>query len=100
MPRELTAAVRLFCSDTEMENLLVRAHNIKAPRLSVSAGFELRVGWLLGLFGSMTTLIEEPTQKDCSLPVASFRSDAEALRPKSCHRECALSYPFSGRPIV
>lgn len=53
----LLAALRLFCGDAEMEDLLVKAHNVKAPRLSVAAGFELHVGWLLGLFGMATVVL-------------------------------------------
>lgn len=53
----LLAALRLFCSDAEVENLLINAHNIKAPRLTVGAGFELHVAWLLGLFGLATVVL-------------------------------------------
>jgi hypothetical protein len=53
----LLSALRIFCNDAEMEDLLVHAHNIKAPRLNVGAGFELHVGWLLGLFGLSTVVL-------------------------------------------
>lgn len=53
----LLAALRLFCNDAEMENLLINAHNIKAPKLTVGAGFELHVAWLLSLFGVATVVL-------------------------------------------
>lgn len=53
----LLAALRLFCNDAEMENLLINAHNIKPPKLTVGAGFELHVAWLLSLFGVATVVL-------------------------------------------
>lgn len=53
----LLEALRLFCEDSELEDLLVRAYNMKAPRLNESAAFELHVAWLLGLFGLSTVVL-------------------------------------------
>lgn len=53
----LLEALRLFCPDTELDDLLVRAYDAKPPRLNESAGFELHVAWLLGLFGYSTVVL-------------------------------------------
>lgn len=52
----LLSALRVFCTDVEMESLLVHPHKV-TRKLDVSAGFELRVGWLLGLFGFSTIIL-------------------------------------------
>jgi hypothetical protein len=53
----LLEALRLFCEDAELDNLLIRAYDAKAPRLNESAGFELHVAWLLGMFGFATAVL-------------------------------------------
>jgi hypothetical protein len=53
----LHESLKLFCEDAELDHLLIRAYNAKAPRLNESAGFELHVAWLLGLFGFSTAVL-------------------------------------------
>jgi hypothetical protein len=53
----LLEALKRFCGDSELENLLVEPHNVKAPRLNESAAFELHVSWLLGLYGFSTLVL-------------------------------------------
>lgn len=55
----LLAAVNKFCDDAELDSLLTRPFEIKAPRLSESAMFELHVAWLLGMFGLSTVVLGE-----------------------------------------
>lgn len=58
----LLEALKLFCGDAKLEDLLTRAYDIKAPRLNESAGFELRVAWLLGMFGLSTIVLGDYEQ--------------------------------------
>ena len=53
----LLEALRLFCQDAELDNLLIRAYDARPPRLNESAGFELHVAWLLGMFGFSTAVL-------------------------------------------
>lgn len=53
----LLEAIKLFCDDAELDNLLIRAYDAKPPRLNESAGFELHVAWLLGMFGFSTAVL-------------------------------------------
>ncbi len=53
----LLEALRLFCGDARLEDLLVRAYNAKAPKLNESAAFELHVAWILGLLGLSTVVL-------------------------------------------
>jgi hypothetical protein len=46
----LLEALRLFCADEKLDDLLVRAYDAIPPRLNESAAFELHVSWLLSLF--------------------------------------------------
>jgi len=53
----LLEALRLFCGDEKLDDLLVRAYDAKPPKLNESAAFELHVSWLLGLFGLSTIML-------------------------------------------
>jgi hypothetical protein len=53
----LLEAVRKFCPDADLERLLTRPHESRSRKLGESAVFELRVTWLLGLFGFSTILL-------------------------------------------
>jgi hypothetical protein len=53
----LLEALRLFCADEKLDDLLVRAYDAIPPRLNESAAFELHVSWLLGLFGLSTIIL-------------------------------------------
>jgi hypothetical protein len=54
----LLEALKLFCGNATLDDLLVRAYNAKTPkRLNESAAFELHVAWLLGLFGLPTVVL-------------------------------------------
>jgi hypothetical protein len=53
----LLEALRLFCGDTTLDDLLVRGYNVQTPRLKHGAAFELHVAWLLGMFGLSTVVL-------------------------------------------
>ena len=53
----LLESVKLFCGNDQLDNLLLRAHSAKAPRLNQSAGFELHVSWLLSMYGFSTIVL-------------------------------------------
>jgi hypothetical protein len=55
----LFEALKFFCSDAELRSLIVRPFENKVPKLKVSAGFELRIAWLLGLLGLSTVILGE-----------------------------------------
>jgi len=53
----LMEALRLFCGDEKLDDLLIRAYDARPPKLNESAAFELHVSWLLGLFGLSTVIL-------------------------------------------
>jgi len=53
----LFAALKRFCPDADLEQLLIRPHETKLPKLNESAAFELHIAWLLSLFGLQTILL-------------------------------------------
>jgi hypothetical protein len=53
----LLEALKAFCGDAELDDLLTRAYDIKPPRLKEGAAFEHRVAWLLGMFGLSTIVL-------------------------------------------
>ncbi len=53
----LLEALRLFCNDDTLDSLVLRAYNVKAPKLNESAAFELHVAWILGLLGLSTIVL-------------------------------------------
>lgn len=55
----LFEALKRFCSEAELEEILVRPHAKKAKKLKESAAFELHVAWLLGLCGLSTVVLGE-----------------------------------------
>jgi hypothetical protein len=55
----LFEALNFFCSEVELQSLTMRPFDNKPPRLKVSAGFELRMAWLLGLLGLSTVILGE-----------------------------------------
>lgn len=55
----LFEALKRFCSEVELEEILVRPHANKPKKLKESAAFELHVGWLLGLCGLTTVVLGE-----------------------------------------
>ncbi len=55
----LFEAVKFFCPENELQTLAMRPFDNKPPRLKVSAGFELRMAWLLGLLGLSTVILGE-----------------------------------------
>ena len=55
----LFEALKFFCPEAELKSLVVRPFDKKAPRLKVSAAFELRIAWLLGLLGLSTIVLGE-----------------------------------------
>ena len=55
----LLEAFRKFCPDADPERVLTRPHETKSRKLRESAVFELRVTWLLGLFGFCTILLAD-----------------------------------------
>jgi hypothetical protein len=55
----LYEALKFFCPETELQSLTMRPFDNKPPKLKVSAGFELRMAWLLGLVGLSTVILGE-----------------------------------------
>jgi hypothetical protein len=55
----LFEALKCFCPEAEIHRSLVRAYEKKSVKLKTSAAFELRVAWLLGLFGCSTVILGE-----------------------------------------
>jgi hypothetical protein len=55
----LFEALKFFCPEAELNVLTVRPFDKSGPKLKVSAGFELRVAWLLGLLGLSTIVLGE-----------------------------------------
>jgi hypothetical protein len=55
----LFEALKAFCPETQLRELLTEPHSEKARKLDPSAGFELRVAWLLSLFGFSTIILGE-----------------------------------------
>ena len=53
----LLEALRLFCGDEKLDDLLIRAYDAKPPKLNEGAAFELHVSWLLGLLGLSTIML-------------------------------------------
>ena len=55
----LFEALKFFCPEDEFGALVARPYEQKAPKLKESAAFELRIAWLLGLFGLSTIVLGE-----------------------------------------
>jgi len=55
----LFEALKFFCHEIELQSLTMRPFDNKPPKLKVSAGFELRMAWLLGLIGLSTVILGE-----------------------------------------
>jgi hypothetical protein len=67
----LWEALKYFCSEPNLTEMLVRPYEHKAKRLKESAAFELYVAWLLGLWGSrpwywVSTSSCWPSTRTCS----------------------------------
>lgn len=55
----LFEAIKCFCPEVEIRRSLVHAYEKKSVKLKTSAAFEVRVAWLLGLFGCSTVILGE-----------------------------------------
>ncbi len=55
----LLGALRQFCRDKTLDDLLLRAYNVQTVKLTQSPAFELHVSWLLGMFGLSTIVLGE-----------------------------------------
>jgi hypothetical protein len=58
----LLAALKRFCPQTALVELLVRAYDHKPKKLKTSSAFELHIAWLLGLCGLSTIVLGEYEQ--------------------------------------
>jgi len=55
----LFEALKFFCPEIKLQSLTMRPFDNKPPKLKVSAGFELRIAWLLGVLGLSTVILGE-----------------------------------------
>lgn len=96
-PNILLSALRRVCTDAELEDLLVNAHNKKPHKLKVSAAFEAHVGWLLGLLGFSTIVLgeyERIVAPETKVPMASVDILAASQAEKSLIlAACTLNPP-------
>lgn len=58
-PNVLLRALRVFCTDAQMLDLLTRPHEVPPKRLGQGAAFELHVGRFLSLLGFSTIILGE-----------------------------------------
>jgi hypothetical protein len=58
----LLAALKRFCPQAALQNLLVKAYEHNPKRLKTSSAFELHIAWLLGLCGLSTIVLGEYEQ--------------------------------------
>ncbi len=83
----LLEALTFFCGAEELDELLVRAYDVKNFKVSGGAAFELHVAWLLGLCGFSTALLGKyenivaPNSKvrRASVDILASRSDRSDL---------------------
>lgn len=96
----LLAAVRRFCPQEGLHELLVKPYANKTTKLKESAAFELHVSWLLSLFGFAPIVLGEyerlvdPTTKvqRSSVDLIARRMDHNLLLVVAC----ALAAPKEG----
>ena len=58
----LLAALKRFCPQSRLQNILVKAYEHNPKRLKTSSAFELHIAWLLGLCGLSTIVLGEYEQ--------------------------------------
>jgi len=86
----LFEALTFFCDESELKNLVVRPFDEKGPRMKVSAGFELRIAWLLGLLGLSTVILGE--YEDIIAPKSGVkRGSIDILAASQRHDELVLA---------
>lgn len=79
----LYQALQRFCPHTELERLLLRPHGT-GPKKGFNYGrtFELRVAWLLALFGFSTIVLQEYEELFHDSPAQLSTTDILASHPK------------------